>query len=242
MKKANKFIILLVVCMMIFLCSCSKDDKKETEREHIQTNESSASEDMVPTEDEITLVEESTKDTLTEITELISGVIGTDLANAEEKIGEYFGVVIMDTKGNFALSDRKGLISRVYTYPQLLAKDDIRFNGMEIYADQSDGHVRVVKLTCANTTSITEPIEDTPEFRDEIRKLNINLNIALKKMMGTPYESGKLVNDENSIYYYYKASDDFWACVELRDFTDPGENGLLDTTVIYVEDELFLLY
>jgi len=264
MKKANKFKAVLVAGMMtVALCSCSNEDKNVIDAEPTksvtdsvavvteseQTNsiepgisvENISPEVEITPETVITPEESSNYDTLTEITELISGVIGTDRTDAEEKIGEYFGVELKDTTGAFVSSEIKGLVFRVHTYPQILSKDDIRFNGMEIYTDQSDGHVCLVMLTCTNSDYTTEHIEDTPEFRDEVKKLNSDLNNVLKNSMGEPFKSGRLAMDENSIYYYYKVSDNLLASVELRDFTDPDENGLLSTSVFYVDNEIFLI-
>lgn len=268
MKKAKKIMLMLVVCfMMVSLCSCSKGDNKETneltpsitqeasvltENEPSTTTETNTPEEIITPEAVITpeLVitpdvviepnDESINETLLEITELLSEIIGTDREDAVEMINEYFGVDLNNTRVIYAESEKKGIVTWLHAYPVLLSKNNIRFNGIEIYSDQKDRHVRRIELICTNSSYTTEYIEDTPEFRDEIKKLNNDLNDVLRSTMGAPYDSGELVMDENSLYYYYRSSDSLLACVLIRDFTDPDENGLMCTSVIFVDDEIFL--
>ena len=50
------------------------------------------------------------------------------------------------------------------------------------------------------------------------------------------------LRDEDSIYYSYNVSDNRFAYVEIRDFTEEGGNGLLKMCIEFADVEAILEY
>ena len=152
-------------------------------------------------------------------------------------IGEYFGVDLVDKTGSILTHTINGIETTEHVYVQMLTKDTVRFNGMDILTDKANGLVKRVEFTLSNSDYTQVHIDDTEEFRDEIRKLNQDLIEELKKAYGEAFETDTLVWDEDSIYYSYSVSDNRFAYVEIRDFTEPGgnDNDLVATTLIFAD-------
>ena len=242
--KNHRFKLLLVAgLILVTICSCEDKSTQMTSEDStsIVSVEKVESSEPDTTEETETQVGGTFSDnTLGSVFQLINDVMGKDLNTAEKMIGDFFDVELKDTTGAMVTSERMGIVTAIHTYAQILCKDSIRFNGMEIWTDEEDGRIRRVCLTCKNTSYTTAPIEDTPEFRDEIKKLNADLNAECRLAKGEPFQTGDLAGDEDSIYNYYNISDDCLASIEIRDFTEPEGNGLLSTSVIFADSEILL--
>lgn len=259
-KNVRRMAWLVAGLMMITVCSCTDKSAPITSGDASGTGyEERSDAPSTAFEDESdapgTYVEESSDaseevgskvggmfsdSTLGMLFQLTNDVLGKDLATAEEMIGGFFDVELKDRTGSMVTSERKDIVTTIHSYIQILSKDSVRFNGMEIWTDKEDGRVRRIAITCTNSSYTAELIEDTPEFRDEIKKLNADFNDEMKRSMGDPYETGDLVGDEDSIYCYYKVTDDCLANIEIRDFTEPDGNGLLSTSIIFADCDVLL--
>ena len=249
MKKHSRLKVLLVAgLMMIMVCSCDEKSTQTTSDdtsvisidEKVETGEMPTGE-MITTEVVAPQATGAFSDsTLGVILQMTGNLIGQDKATAEKTLGEYFGVELKDRTGAFTSGQRNDIEYAISTYGVLLSKDDVRFNDIEIWTDKETKLVRRIELRCENTTYTGFSIEDTPEFRDEIKKLHSDLEDEMKSAMGIPYQIGELAMDEDSIYKYYKLSENFLANVEIRDFTEPGGNGLLSTSVIFADCEILV--
>ena len=81
---------------------------------------------------------------------------------AEKMIGEFFDVELDDSLGNIMTNERNGIVTTMHVYTDMFDKDSVRFNGLQIWTDEKDGHVRRVEFTLDNSGIISVPIEDTP--------------------------------------------------------------------------------
>lgn len=237
MKKSVRLMALaLAAVMMISFCSCSaKNEKDEDESENPVRVISS---DQFKSGDEdFQGASGLSGSVFNQIFELSSDVLGKDLDTAEKMIGEYFGVDLVDRTGNIITTTINGVVTTEHVYVQMLTKDTVRFNGLVILTDKETGLVKRVELELTNSDYIQVHIDDTPEFRDEIKKLNQDLIMELTKAYGEAFETDTLVWDEDSIYYSYNVSSNCFAYVEIRDFTEPGgnDNDLVATTLIFAD-------
>ena len=247
MKKSIRFKVLLVAgLMMALICSCTDHGTQMTSEDsmnsvsNVSNEEVEISEPDTTTEPETQVTGTFSDNTIGSIFQLINDVMGKDLNTAEKMIGEFFDVELKDRTGSMLTSERNDIVTTIHSYSQILSKDSVRFNGMEIWTDEEDGRIRRVIITCTNMSYTAAPIEDTPEFRDEIKKLNVDMNNEFMVSTGKPYQTGDLVGDEDSIYNFYKISDDCLGNIEIRDFTEPEGNGLLSTSAIFADCEILL--
>ena len=233
MKKAVRITALLMVCViMVSVCSCaSKNTKDKGEKKgRIISSEQSKAEGNV-------VADTASSSTFGALSQLTIGLLGKDLETAEKEIGEFFGVELVDRTGNVLSGNRNGIASAMHVYSELLSKDDLRFNGFEIWTSKDDGHVNRVQFGLTNHAYAGYDLGDTPELQEEIKQLSTGLNEELKSAYGNPTETDKLVYDEDSFYNVYKASDSCLINVEFRDFTEDGGNGLLSVDIIFAECE-----
>ena len=248
MKFLNKFkfqVLLMVGLMMVTLCSCADHSTQMTSEESSSIVSNEKVEFSEPDATEETEMQASgafSDNTLGSIFQLINDVIGKDLDTAEKMIGDFFDVEFKEKPGHVMTDERMGVVTTLHFYDQILSKDSVRFNGIEIWTDEENGLIRRVSLTCTNTSYTAASIEDTPEFRDEIKKLNIDMNNEFKLAKGEPFKTGDLAWDEDSFYNCFIVSDDCLACIEIRDFTEPEGNGLLSTTAIFADCEILVYY
>jgi len=240
MKKTVKLMALaLAAVMMISFCSCSDKNSKKKSSEKGTDIETETSE-KPETKEETTTQEDSADAVYDQIFNLMSGVIGKDQAAAEKMIGDFFGVELEDLLGGIMTDERNGIVTVVHVYNKLLVKDSVRFNEMEIWTDKEDGRVRRVEFILVNDAYNAYKIDDTPEFREEIKKQYSGVKDELQKSYGDEIEKGQPIYDEDSFYFIYKVSDECFAYVEIRDFTEEGGNGLLKMNIVYADvKELF---
>lgn len=245
MKKAVKLTALLMAClMMVSICSCNgkKADETSKDTSEAATTTTTTSEETTTEETtEATSGNKVSAQTLKEIYDLSSSVLGKDITVAEQAIGEYFGTDLEDVTGHFLSVTIAGIATTGHTYSLVLSKDNVRFNGLSIYTGEEDGLVKRVEFVLKNTSYVTAEIEDTPEFRTEIRNLFNSMKDELDKTYGEAFETGKVQWDEDSFCFSYKASDNCYAYVEIRDFTQPGGNDLLSTKLIIADCKELLL-
>lgn len=176
--------------------------------------------------------------TIGSIMQVMYNAIGKDQATAEQMIGEFFGVELEDRLGDRMTDERGDIVSKMHVYTDIFAKDSVRFNGMQIWTDDNDGHVRRIELTLCNTGYTTVPIEDTPEFQSEIISLFNDADGELQKSFGQPREAGASMWDEDSFWARYEISSDRYIYVENLNYTEPGGNGLVSTQIIFADAEL----
>ena len=235
MKKAVRFTALLMVCiMMASVCSCASKNAgdKRDQKERIISSEQFKAEGNVAGD-------YTSGSTFGSLCQLTVSLLGKDIETAEKEIGGFFGVELIDRTGNILSGSRNGIESAMHVYTELLTKDDLRFNGFEIWTSKEDGHVNRVEFGLANETYTGYDIGNTSDTQEEIRQLSTRVNEELKAAFGNPVETDKLVYDEDSIYNVYKASDSCFINVEFRDFTEEGGNGLLSVDIIFADcDEL----
>lgn len=101
-------------------------------------------------------------------------------------------------------------------------------------------NIRSISYYLDNSSDSKSSIGDTPEIREEIRKLNKDINDELRKALGTPYDSDVYAGDEDSVYYDYKVDDHILVRAGSRDFTEPGGNDLLDVELAFADHEYLL--
>ena len=247
MKKTFRFFIYILASFMMFLfCSCNSE-RTSTESSIGQSDEFiDESYDKVSAESPTELVTESSGDNCFSddvsgsIMQLMYDVIGKDQTTAEKMIGEFFDVELDDSLGNIMTNERNGIVTTMHVYTDMFDKDSVRFNGLQIWTDEKDGHVRRVEFTLDNSGIISVPIEDTPEFQSEIKNLYEDVNGELTKSLGQPRDSGRSIDDEDSFWAYYIISNDCFAYVEVIDYTEPGGNGLVSTSVCFADAEVLL--
>ena len=235
MKKSVRLMALaLAAVMMISFCSCSAKNEKDESGNPVRVI---SSDQFKAGDEEAEGAAGLSGSVFNQIFELSADVIGKDLDTAEKMIGEYFGVDLVDKTGSILTHTINGIETTEHVYVQMLIKDSVRFNGMDILTDTANGLVKRVEFTLSNSDYTQVHIDDTEEFRDEIRKLNQDLIEELKKAYGEAFETDTLVWDEDSIYYSYNVSDNRFAYVEIRDFTEPGgnDNDLVATTLIFAD-------
>lgn len=239
MKRAVRVMALLMaVLMMILFCSCSAKESAKNEKDEGGNPGRVISSDQFKSGDEDYGGAAGFSGSIyNQIFGLSFGVIGKDLKTAEEMIGDFFGVEPIDKTGNILTTTINGVVTTEHVYVQMLVKDTVRFNGMVILTGKDNGLVKRVEFALSNSDYTHVHIDDTSEFRDEIRKLNRDLIDELKKAYGEAFETDILVWDEDSIYYSYNVSDNCFAYVEIRDFTEPGgnDNDLVATTLIFAD-------
>ena len=229
MKRFIRIAALIMAFSMLFsVCSCTEKSHSgsgRTGREYVEEN-------FKP---EYGRMGSFSDDTYGSLFQVVSNVMGKDLDTAEDEIGEFFDTRLT-AEGGFTITDeRAGICTEMHIYIQMLEKEDIRFNGMEIWTDVNDGSVRRVSFELTNTEYSAVYIADTPEFQEEIRTLFENLNNALASSVGDYFDKGYLVYDEDSPYYAYELTEDCLVFVGLRDFTEEGGNGLVNTELIFAD-------
>ena len=171
------------------------------------------------------------------ILQLMNDVIGKNRAEAEKMIGEFFGVEIEDMSGLGLDAKINDIPTTLYVYVQMLTKDSARFNGMSLYADPDKDLVRGMEINLVNKSYAAVEIEDTAEFRDEIRKQFNDIKAELDNTYGEAYKAEKPQFDEDSFSHYYKLPGGGVAYCELRDFTQEGGNGRVSLKLIFADNE-----
>ena len=241
MKKTVKLMALaLAAVMMISFCSCSdKNSKKKSSEKgtdiETETSEKPETKKETTTQEETTTQADSADAVYDQIFNLMSGVIGKDQAAAEKMIGDFFGVELEDLLGGIMTDERNGIVTVVHVYNKLLVKDSVRFNEMEIWTDKEDGRVRRVEFILVNNAYNAYKIDDTPEFREEIKKQYSGVKDRLQLSYGKEIKTGNPIYDEDSFFFIYQVSDECFAYVEIRDFTEEGGNGLLKMNIVYAD-------
>ena len=169
------------------------------------------------------------------------GVIGQDLPTAQKKIEEFFGVQL--SEDGYEVTETRGTVeTKLHVYISILAKDEFRFNGMKIWTDSKDGHVRSVEYVLSNTFYTNVDIGDTPEVRNEIKQLNENLQQKLFEIFGASYNSDVWAFDEDSRYRDFRANKSCQIRCGIRDFTEEGGNDLLCTELVFSDCDEYLPY
>ena len=233
MKKAVRFTALLMVCiMMASVCSCASKNAgdKRDQKERIISSEQFKAEGNVADDP-------ASSSTFGALCQMTVSLLGKDIETAEKEIGGFFGVELIDRTGNILSGSRNGIESAMHVYTELLTKDDLRFNGFEIWTSKEDGHINRIEYGLANETYTGYDIGNTSDTQEEIRQLTAGVNEELKAAYGNPAETDKLVYDEDSFYNVYKVSDSCFINVEFRDFTEEGGNGLLSVDIIFADCE-----
>ena len=245
MKKHVKLTAgLMALALMFSVCSCtdkgSKNTSDEPDRIVSDEDDKGAAETTTEATTEATTTQKSglfSDSTIGSICQLSNDVIGKDIDTAEKMINEFFGVDLVDSTGSILTDERGGVVTAVHVYVQMLVKDDVRFNGIQLWTDKEDGHVRRIELVLCNSSYTTVAIDDTPEFREEIKKQYKSIRYELEDSIGDAYEFGNLVWDEDSYYYLFRVSTECLALVEIRDFTEEGGNDLMEMTLIFADCE-----
>ena len=241
MKKTVKLMAMaLAAVMMLSVCSCTDKNSKKTssqEETEIETEAPETKEEptTTTTTEETATQADSANATYDQIFNLMSGVIGKDQAAAEKMIGDFFGVELEDLLGGIMTDERNGIVTVVHVYNKLLVKDSVRFNEMEIWTDKEDGRVRRVEFILVNDAYNAYKIDDTPEFREEIKKQYSGVKDRLQLSYGKEIRTGNPIYDEDSFFFIYQVSDECFAYVEIRDFTEEGGNGLLKMNIVYAD-------
>ena len=242
MKKAVRLTALVMAClMMVSICSCNgnKQDKSGGNKGNVTVEESDKSESSEKPED--TQAEGSyTNSTLGQLFQISNDALGKDAETAEKMIGDFFGVELEDRLNGVMTNTRNDVVTVLRVYIQLLQKDDLRFNGMEMWVDEKDGHVRRIEYSLGLDGYNSVPIDDTPEFREEIKKLYVSSKEEFDNAHGRAFLADQIDWDEDSFFSAYNTPNKCYAYTEIRDFTEPGGNGLLKSTVVFA-DEKFLL-
>jgi hypothetical protein len=237
MKKAVKLAALIMAgLMMVSVCSCgNKQDNSggNTGKVTVEEDESGSSESSEDTK-------AKSSGNLGQLIELSHDALGKDAETAEKMIGEFFGVELEDRLNGVMTNTRNDVVTVMRVYIQLLQKDDLRFNGMEMWVDQNDGHVRRIEYSLSLDSYNSVPIDDTPEFREEIKNLYKSSKDELENAYGEAFLADKVEWDEDSFCCAFNTPGNLYAYTEIRDFTEPGGNGLLKTTMVFA-DEKFLL-
>ena len=234
-KAAGLMAFIMTAVLMLSLCSCSSDVSPVETTTESSTESSAESPAEVSTEaPTVSSSDDGFSDDVTgSVMKLMYDVIGEDQATAEKMVGEFFNVEPVDSLGNIMTDERNGIVTVMHVYTDMFVKDSVRFNVMQIWTDEKDGHVRRIELSLDNSGIISVPIEDTPEFQNEIKSLYDDVDGELKKSLGQPEMSG-------ADWAYYEISKDRYAYAEYIDYTEPGGNGLVATTVVFA-DALVLL-
>lgn len=239
MKKAIAFVILTSLVFGVVVCGNSGiDESAGTSKTSETTSESTTSEpESTPSE---TTKESGSKLVSSDsdygsILQLMNDVIGKNRAEAEKMIGEFFGVEIEDMSGLGLDAKINDIPTTLYVYVQMLTKDSARFNGMSLYADPDKDLVRGMEINLVNKSYAAAEIEDTAEFRDEIRKQFNDIKAELDNTYGEAYKAEKPQFDEDSFSYYYKLPGGVAYC-ELRDFTQEGGNGRVSLKLIFADN------
>ena len=239
MKRAVRVMALLMaVLMMVSFCSCSAKDSAKNEKDEGGNQGRVISSDQFKSGDEDYGGAAGFSGSIyNQIFGLSASCLGKDLDTAEKLIGDFFGFEPVDGTGDILTSTVNGIETTQHVYVQMLVRDSVRFNGMDIYTGKQDGLVKRVEFCLSNTFYTNVEIEDTPEFRDEIRKLYSDINSEMMNAYGQAFKTDNLVWDEDSVFYAYKVTDNCYAYIEIRDFTEEGGNGLLSTTLIFADCE-----
>lgn len=245
MKTISKLMAtVLAGAMMISVCSCTEkpaEDTTASSEDVVTTTTETTTEASTATEterdtSETTKTEVNYSDTTCgQVLKLMNDVIGKDRAEAEKMIGEFFGVEVED--GHALDAKINDVPVWYYVYVQMFTKDSVRFNGMDITTDREKGIVQCIELNLSNSSYVNVAIEDTPEFRDEIRKQYSAVKEEFDNVYGDACEKGNPEFDEDSFYLLFKKADGSVDYVELRDFTEEGGNGLVEMTIISADDE-----
>ena len=240
MKKTVKYVAVIMACLiMVSFCSCNgnKDDKSGGDKIKVtaEEDEGSGSKDT-----KAASAGKYSDSTIGQLLQISNDALGKDAETAEKMIGEFFNAELKDRMNGIMTDERAGIATVMRVYIQLLQKDDLRFNGMQMWTDEKDGHVRRIEYFLTLDGYNCFQIDDTPEFRDEIKKLFTTVNDELKTALGNAFLSDKLVGDDDSFFYAYNVPEKLFASVEIRDFTEPGGNGLLKTTLIFADEKVLL--
>ncbi len=232
MKKTVNFLgFILAAFMMLSFCSCNSGN----------TNTGSSDGSIGESSGEISA--ESSGDNVFSgnvtgsVMQLMYDVIGKDQETAEIMIGEFFDVELNDSLGNIVTDERDGIVTKMHVYKDMFVKDSVRFNGLQIWTDDEDGHVRRVEFVLNNTGITTVPIDDTPEFQSEIKSIFEDVYGELNKSLGQPKNSGVSMGND---WVYYQISNDLFVSVEVIDYTEPGGNGTVATSVVFADAEVLV--
>ena len=237
MKKAVKLAALIMAgLLMVSVCSCgNKQDNSggNTGKVTVEEDDSGSSESSEDTK-------AKSSGNLGQLIELSHDALGKDAETAEKMIGEFFGVELEDRLNGVMTNTRNDVVTVMRVYIQMLQKDDLRFNGMEMWVDQNDGHVRRIEYSLSLDSYNSVPIDDSPEFREEIKNLYNSSKDELENAYGDAFMADKIEWDEDSFFCAFNIPGNLYAYTEIRDFTEPGGNGLLETSMVFA-DEKFLL-
>lgn len=233
MKKFVKFTAgVTVLALMFCLCACT--DNKQTPAPVSVTVNEAATEASV--QEGIAFSDSATG----LICRLSVDVIGQDLETAKKYLGDFFGVELVDDTGFLLTEERGDITTHLHVYTVMLVKDDVRFNGVQIWTDEKDGHVRCIEYTLSNSSYTTVDIGDSPEVREEIKKLNAALFDELESSVNGHYNSDIWAYDEDSKYYDYNVDDMCLIRCGIRDFTEPGGNDLLSAELAFSDCKEYL--
>lgn len=234
MKKLVKIIAgIVTLALALSVCSCKVNESAKTSLAAPETTVSEGA-----SRDESPSYSDNAFDIFIKMT---VEVIGQDLPTAQKKIGEFFGIEIGDA--DTAMFEERGDVStHLHVYVLMLNKDNFRFNGMKIWTDSKDGHVRCVEYVLSNSSYTNVDIGDTPEVRSEIKQLNENFKYRLFKIFGVSHNSDVWAYDEDSTYYDFKANESCLIRCGIRDFTEEGGNDLLSTELAFSDCKEYLPY
>ena len=236
MKKTVNFpVFILAAFMMLSFCSCNSGNTNTGSSDGSIGESSAESSDEAP--DESSGDNVFSGNVTGSVMYLMYDVIGKDQETAEIMIGEFFDVELNDSLGNMVTDERDGIVTKMHVYKDMFVKDSVRFNGLQIWTDDEDGHVRRVEFVLDNSGIITVPIDDTPEFQSEIKSLYEDVYGELNKSLGQPKNSGVSMGND---WVYYQISNDLFASVEVIDYTEPGGNGTVATSVVFADAEVLV--
>ena len=243
MKKAVRLTALIMaVLMMVSICSCNGNEPNKSGNNNgkVTVEEDKTGSSDKPEDTKAQAAGAYSNSTMGQLFQISQDALGKDAETAEKMIGEFFGVELEDRLNGIMTNTRNDVVTVLRVYIQLLQKDDLRFNGMEMWVDEKDGHVRRIEYSLGLDGYNSVPIDDTPEFREEIKKLYVSSKEEFDNAHGRAFLADQIDWDEDSFFSAYTTPNKCYAYTEIRDFTEPGGNGLLKSTVVFA-DEKFLL-
>lgn len=230
--------IAMAMVMMFSISACSDKDagKSSSTKRTTETEE----ETEKPETEETTTETAASKGEYGELFTLMKDVISKDQETAEKMIGEFFGMELKDRTGSMITEKRNNIETYLHVYSAHFKKDKIQFNELEIWTDVNDGHVRCLEFTLVNDGYSAYKIENTPEFRDEIKAQYDGIRDGLVSSYGDPFMSGTPQYESDIYYAVHNVELNRFAYVELRDFTYEGGNGLLKMSVSFADVKEYL--
>ena len=239
MKKVIKLAAITMAMVMMFSISACSDKgagKTSSTKRTTETEE----ETEKPETEETTTETSASKGEYGELFNLMKDVIGKDQETAEKMIGEFFGTELDDRTGTWMTETRNNIETHLHVYSAYFKKDNIQFNELEIWTDVNDGHVRCLEFTLVNEAYNAYKIENTPEFRDEIKVQYEGIRDGLVSSYGDPFESGTPKYESDIYFAVHNIELNRFAYVELRDFTYEGGNGLFKMSVSFADVKEYL--